>query len=124
MNVRMPPSGVRSTVKVEIDIFSGRENPSWELSPAESSELVERIHPLVPIAPSAEENGLGYRGFVILNPEGKAELPAEIRVYNRALSITSGGHTRYYEDVNGVERWLFQAAQRSGYGDLIDEAIR
>lgn len=111
-------------MKIEIDIFSGRENPSWELSPEESSELVKRILPLVPNASSAAENGLGYRGFVILNPEGIAGLPAKIVVFQHVLRTTSDGQTRSYKDVNDTEGWLMQAAHRNGYGEIIDDALR
>lgn len=29
--------------RIELDIFSGRPNPSWILSPKEERELVERV---------------------------------------------------------------------------------
>jgi len=51
---------------VELDVFSGRPNPRWQLSDAEAARLVELIATLDPAAaaPPAPP-GLGYRGFRI-----------------------------------------------------------
>ena len=52
---------------VELDIFSGRPNPRWELSDAEAASVRELIDALAP-APAAAPPvppGLGYRGFRI-----------------------------------------------------------
>lgn len=50
---------------IELDIFSGRPNPRWPLSPPAARKLAE-LHRTLP--PSAHEPpdlpGLGYRGFV------------------------------------------------------------
>ncbi|MBS0248754.1 MAG: hypothetical protein JSR61_19220 [Proteobacteria bacterium] len=54
------------TVKVEIDVFSGRSNPSWILSQDEQRRLVGLLdletHRQVP---GASNDGLGFRGFII-----------------------------------------------------------
>ena len=52
---------------VELDIFSGRPNPRWELSDTEAATVRELIDALAP-APAAAPPvppGLGYRGFRI-----------------------------------------------------------
>jgi hypothetical protein len=72
-------------VIVELDVFSGRENPQWSLDPdaeARVGELLERLGP--PGAPP-EPPGLGYRGFVVSGSAGV------YRVY-RGHVLTPGGH--------------------------------
>ncbi|KQS48110.1 MULTISPECIES: hypothetical protein [unclassified Sphingomonas] len=52
-------------MRVELDIFSGRPNPVWELDAPGSTALVTRLASLSEHAPGAVElQGLGYRGFV------------------------------------------------------------
>ena len=53
--------------EVELDIFSGRPNPRWNLTATEEAELVERLlDRSVPIGPMSISDGkLGYRGFLV-----------------------------------------------------------
>lgn len=57
-------------MRVQLDIFSGRPNPEWELG-ADEIERIEAmladLPELVPISRPADEP-LGYRGFRILDP--------------------------------------------------------
>jgi hypothetical protein len=57
---------------VEIDIFSGRPNPRWELSETENSELTRLVDRLDPASgsPSPSPPGLGYRGFRLRDTAG------------------------------------------------------
>lgn len=54
-------------LSVELDIFSGRPNPTWILSKGEERELIDRLvaDPSLMLPPSAETGGLGYRGFIV-----------------------------------------------------------
>ena len=70
---------------VELDVFSGRENPRWHLDrPAEAElrRLVERLPPAVGASP--EPPGLGYRGFVVSGPAGP------YRVYGSYVQTPTG----------------------------------
>ena len=52
-------------VPIELDIFSGRDNPRWILDRVGSDRLLDLHRGLRPGQPSAvEPPGLGYRGFV------------------------------------------------------------
>ena len=53
-------------ISVQLDVFSGRPNPRWTLSPRQTRELVERIQadPRVLLPRDAETVGLG--GLVLL----------------------------------------------------------
>jgi hypothetical protein len=52
-------------VFVELDVFSGRPNPSWELDDRTSEELRQLQSRLTKARQTAPEPpGLGYRGFL------------------------------------------------------------
>ncbi|MCP3802763.1 hypothetical protein NLX83_26160 [Allokutzneria sp. A3M-2-11 16] len=58
-------------MEIELDVFSGVPNPRWTLSGAEARRLVA----LLPATPEPEREGLGFRGFVLHNPEREFGLP-------------------------------------------------
>jgi hypothetical protein len=61
---------------VELDVFSGRPNPRWELDEQRTQELRQLVRRLTPAREAAPEPpGLGYRGFVYSDAGG------QVRVY-------------------------------------------
>src|SRR5262245_54099195 len=54
-----------NSMHVEIDVYSGRPNPSFELSEALSKEFARMLEKLSRATREAAEPGLGYRGFVV-----------------------------------------------------------
>jgi hypothetical protein len=54
-------------VTVELDVFSGRPNPRWTLSPKQRDELIDQLRAgTVPLLAVDEgESRLGYRGFIL-----------------------------------------------------------
>jgi hypothetical protein len=49
---------------VELDLFSGRPNPTWDLDHRSAQQLQQLIESLPPThLPPPEPPGLGYRGF-------------------------------------------------------------
>jgi hypothetical protein len=57
---------------VELDVFSGRPNPRWELDEHRSQELRQMEMRLAPASETAPEPpGLGYRGFVYSDARGQ-----------------------------------------------------
>jgi hypothetical protein len=54
-------------VQVELDIFSGRENPTWSLTTDQAATVRQKLSNL-PDNPNPSPdifNGLGYRGFLL-----------------------------------------------------------
>jgi hypothetical protein len=52
-------------MRLIMDMFSGRPNPSWKLDPATASELLERLgRGEAPVA-TAGADVLGFRGFIV-----------------------------------------------------------
>lgn len=118
------PTRTKHSIMVELDIFSGRPNPSWELSAEGVSELGVRMTNLTPASKSPVVGGLGYRGFVISNPDKIEGLPIQIRVYNGTITTTEKELANYYEDKNNIESWLLEQAQNRGYGGIVGEEIK
>lgn len=101
---------VARPVTVEVDVFSGRTNPSWSLDGGEAAELAARLSGLPASPRPFAEVGLGYRGFVV---HGRAA--GEVRVHRGVVRV--GG--RDYEDARGLEGWLAERARARGYGMLV-----
>lgn len=104
-------------VTVELDIFSGRPNPRWTLSPKEAQHLAERVRAepsqLLPL--DSETGGLGYRGFIISAQDTgdadawtRAGLPSQVRL---------GG--QFQPEALGSSRFLLHTAE-SARLDLTD----
>lgn len=96
---------------VEVDLYSGRPNPSWSLTPDEVSQLVERVGGLAPAAGVEPPGRLGFRGL-------------RFRLYAKGREIASAesfdGHLRF-QDPPGprhladpgreLERWLLETGR-------------
>jgi hypothetical protein len=105
---------------VEIDVYSGRPNPSFELTGSEAAEMSALLHNLPRAQSVAPESGLGYRGFVVSGETGLApDLPARVRVF-RGYILTEKESGIAYHDVHDAEGWLKIRARRAGHGDLFD----
>lgn len=92
-------------LQVELDIFSGRPNPKWILSPKEEKELLSRIHddPKVMLPTAATNGRLGYRGHVVtaLSEDPSRKLPSQFRI---------GGHPGSERDLN---LWLLDTSEKA-----------
>jgi len=66
----------RSQVTVELDVFSGRPNPTWSLEQPERDVLLQLLRARNAEARARwEPPGLGYRGFVLhIASDGKVEV--------------------------------------------------
>ena len=56
---------VSQRVNVELDVFSGRPNPTWELDDRSGSELLARIERLPRTTSRTTSASLGYRGWIL-----------------------------------------------------------
>lgn len=110
----------KSQIEVVLDIFSGRPNPTWELS----DNQVDELRPKIRVSTSAKPKtppGLGYRGVRLINIGKVANIPDRIIAYDGVLSVTEEGKTNYYEDINKIEEWLLDQAREQGYGEAIEK---
>ena len=63
--------------EVELMIFSGRENPSWQLPEEQTEKVFAMLAALLKTTRTAPEGGLGYRGFRVRRSRVKSGLAEE-----------------------------------------------
>lgn len=107
---------------VELDVFSGRPNPMWSLSGEQMRELLEAFRDLPPVEQPSAESGLGYRGFLLSNPDRVGGLAPRIRVCAGIVTMTDD-RTQSYRDVHDIEHRLFLQASQHGYKDIVDSIL-
>lgn len=103
-----------SPATVTLDVYSGRTNPSWRLSPEAAVELVRRLRTLEPTATQpASDDDLGYRSVSVAfsDPSHNAVLVTASRgfVMMEERSAT-GDHAAvrkfFIDQGRGFEAWL------------------
>lgn len=93
------PTNVKKA-KVTLQVFSGRENPSWSLSEKQIDELMALLNDLPKAEPSDFQDGLGYRGFQVVLTENKTEKTQEIVAHRGQIFYKSAEAARYFTDPN------------------------
>ena len=106
-------------LRVELNVFSGRPNPSWALAPEEAGQLFERVRSLTPGGEAAAPR-LGYQGFTVYRMEGGSPAPW-LEVGAGTVRVTEGGRPGLYRDT-GIEEWLREQAAGRGFGALVPGA--
>jgi hypothetical protein len=105
------PSPSVAQVTVSLGIYSGRPDPSWELSEAQAVAVVDAINALPTTTGTPPQGGLGYHGFtVVMHRAGHAD---ETLVAYRATVAPAGTAPRAYRADPGrtVERLLLDTGR-------------
>ncbi|MFB9429505.1 hypothetical protein [Streptoalloteichus tenebrarius] len=103
---------------VELDVFSGRPNPRWELSSEQARQLADRLKGR-DLSPPLELDQLGFRQFVVsLSPGETFPLPSRFGLLGRVRPV--GKQTKGWTWTERVEtaRWLL------GTSAEVDEEVR
>ena len=100
-------------MQVEVDMFSGRLNPHWELTVPESQEFARRFQSL-----SAQKGegfinaGLGYRGLIVRESGEEVEGEQEIVICHGFVVAKLQGKSQLFTDRNrALEKWLIQTGE-------------
>ena len=94
-----------ATADVELDIFSGRPNPTWTLSDTQTASLLELVAGLPQSEAGAAPDHLGYRGIIVrLHDAAAARL-----LCTTASSWSTGLPTRIPNA--GSKRWLLETGR-------------
>jgi hypothetical protein len=100
---------------VTLEVFSGRPDPNWPLTPLQQAEFERRVAgaPIAPMSAGVQNEPLGYRGFrVQINRPGAQ--PSELKVHQGWIR---DGQTR--EDLGrALEQWLLDTGRGSIPTDL------
>ncbi|WP_161855517.1 hypothetical protein [Bradyrhizobium sp. CCBAU 051011] len=94
--------------QVEIDIFSGRPNPKWELGRTEITALLRLLKKARKVkAPAGAADGLGFRGFKVSFMTGGSG--RELRVKGNSVS---DGAQHFSDDRRTIEKFLLAKMPR------------
>ncbi len=114
-------------MRVELDVFSGRENPRWILSADATREFIALLASLSPEQEETGEpphGGLGYRGFILTDLADVAPSYDEIHVLpNRAIVTQRDGPIRLFDPDRRLERWLLESGSPHIGADLVAEIL-
>ena len=98
-------------MRVEADLFSGRPNPDFTLSPDQASDLLRLLRELPPGATQVEPPGLGYRGFLIHDPGSAFPGCNAWRAFHGTVTGECGSESRIFADPSRrLERWLLKVS--------------
>ena len=111
-----------TTVHVEIDLYSGRENPGWDLREADVPHFRTRLAALSPDSfgvPSVPD-GLGYRGLhVTVNCDGATQrlvISAGIVIIEAA---TAADRRSLRDPDRALEKWLLRTGKEHVGAELL-----
>jgi hypothetical protein len=94
---------------VELDVFSGQPNPTWNLSVSQCNEIEEHIGKLPEASGEALQSppALGYRGLII-HYENQQGVRESIRFYR---GIVQSGRLQFRDADRKIEKWLLNTGQ-------------
>ena len=102
----------QNTARITLDTSSGRSNPVWTLSSAETADLKALLATAAQTTTSAASTAdgvLGYRGMLIDLPDAMTGAAQQWRIFN---GVIAGQSTSLADPQRRIERWLL----RSGVG--------
>ncbi|MDZ4719870.1 MAG: hypothetical protein SH847_15580 [Roseiflexaceae bacterium] len=108
-------------MRAELQLFSGRPNPTWNLTQAQIEQFSTRLQALAEIRDGEADDGLGYWGIIVqaITPTNGNGTMRQITISRGIVIVEQGGSRRTYADSNReLERWLFQTSRNQ-----IDQAI-
>jgi len=109
--------------KVTLQVYSGRENPSWSLSEKQIDELLALLNNLPKAEPNAFPDGLGYRGFQVELTENATEKTHEIVAYKGRILYKTADAEAYFTDPDRrLEKFLLKSGD-SYLDDKLSESI-
>lgn len=110
--------------KVTLQIFSGRENPSWSLSEKQIDELPALLKDLPKAKPFDFQDGLGYRGFHVMLTENPTEKTSEIVAYKGQILYRTAEAEAYFADRDRrLEIFLLKSGD-SHLDDKLTESVK
>jgi hypothetical protein len=103
---------------VELNIFSGRPDPGWEIPLEQAMELYKEAISFPATDAKKLFEGLGYRGFRVFIDQND-EQRIICTVFSDLVKIVSGSTTQYKRDKERkMEKWLLLSAKTN-----IDEPL-
>ena len=106
-----PTGSPTASVAVSLGIYSGRPDPAWELSEAQSAVLLAMLADLQEGSGVPPEGGLGYRGFGLrVRVDGQAD--QDLVAFRGAVAAPGTGPRRVWADATrSIERFLLDTGR-------------
>jgi hypothetical protein len=100
-------------LQVEVDVYSGRPNPRWELSAQQAEEFSKMLRALPKReCDSALAQGLGYRGLKVTGSRLSQEGYTEIVISRGIVMMKEESRSQQFIDKDrALERWLLQTGK-------------
>lgn len=109
----VPAGAGVEAARVELDVFSGRPNPTWTLTDVDDAALRQRLRALPAAAPATLHSDLGYRGLIVHLQE--ADASRVVRIQRGHVRTEGPAPAPDRADAGrALERWLLE----TGRGDL------
>lgn len=127
----VPRAAHRETyMLITLDIFSGRRNPSWLLSPKKAKELMDRVAGRALVADAEDgssSGGLGFRGMLVAAvDDSDMALPSTYRIGGagapEAGALDAGRRALTLDESHDTVRWLL-ASGAHALDDSIGAAV-
>jgi len=101
------------SLQIELDTFSGRPNPHWELRGEQTAEFLKRFRALPPEKEGRSiDEGLGYRGFIVTANSGPLDGYEYVKLYRGTVRARLGDRTQTFSDQGrALERWLLDSTR-------------
>ena len=110
MSIAVTPNNVKNA-KVTLRVYSGRENPSWNLSEKQIRELLALAGDLPRSEAFTLPDNLGYHGFRVELTEDAAEKTQEMVAYKGRVLYRSAEADKYFTDrERRLEMFLLNSA--------------
>jgi len=117
------PTVTSQAMQVEVDIFSGRPNPSWNVTCDEADEFL-RLFRALPESSSkvaVNDDGLGYNGLIVTEPDNSLDGYRQVSVAKGWVVARGDSQSRQFIDQGRkLEQWLLQ----TGKGRMDDDLYR
>ncbi|HEX6901150.1 MAG TPA: hypothetical protein VF789_15605 [Thermoanaerobaculia bacterium] len=109
---------------VELDIFSGRPNPTWKLSGEETSRFLGLLRELPSTEPGWFDAGLGYRGFAVSFQDAQGR-ETRVQIFKGIVKRSVGEFTEYFVDKDRkLERWVLKTGDSRLSPELYEMAAK
>lgn len=110
--------------RVELDIYSGRPNPTWSLNPSDANYLSDALSTASPLASTRNLSmPLGYRGVLVtIERENTTRV---FRIVDGVIEASDARSETQLSDPNrSLERWLLRSAVPHIDAELYNSLMR
>ena len=104
-----------ASVLVEVDMYSGRENPMWQLETADAAQFQARVQAATPGGAEHSDSAetLGYRGLRVVATSIDAIERYVIGGGTATIDSTSSADRQIFGDADrSLEKWLLRTGKQ------------